>query len=99
MDAIEPHQLLQPNAVAFCDLGEGFAGLHHHRAAFGIAALGSAWQHQTLAGLHQLGILDAVESHQLLQANAVALGDLGEGLAGLHHQIGETRQWQGHRQN
>jgi hypothetical protein len=46
---------------------------------------GTARQQQALAGLHQLGILDAIGPHQLLEANAVAFGDLGEGLAGLHH--------------
>jgi hypothetical protein len=114
LDAIGPHQLLEANAVAFGDLGEGLAGLHHHRAGFGAtvrAAVGSAaaaparWgrctarQHQALAGLHQLGILDAIGPHQLLEANAIALGDLGKGLAGLHHQIGKARQGEGHRQN
>ena len=57
-----------------------------------MAASGSRHR-QGLARFHVIGVAEAVELHQLVDAHAVAIGDFREGFTLLHgHLTGPDRQ-------
>ena len=101
-DVVEGHQLVEGHALAHGDFGEGVAFPHGHPAcghssASGGAAVGThpARHLQLLAHLHVVGLADAVELHQLLHADAGAVGNFREGIARFHRDLpGHRRQRQ-----
>ena len=95
--AVEVHQPLHAGAVALGDFGEGFAGLHGVVAAAAArnGAATAAGHADAAAGPEVLGAAQAIQLHQPLDARAVALRQLRQGLARLHHHLtGKARQGQ-----
>ena len=91
---VELHQSLHAGVVALGDLGEGFArfhgvdGVHRGGACPTTSTTGScrgcSGHLDAATGPEVLWAAQVVELHQSLHAGAVALGDLGEGLAWFH---------------
>ena len=106
LEAVELHQPLHGNAIALGNFGQGFAGFHRvvacaaaGRAAAGAGVTGTRHLDPT-AGPEVLGVLEAVELHQPLHGNAIALGNFRQGFAGLHHHLaGQARQGQQQGEN
>ena len=96
-EAIEGHQLAQRHALAIGDLGEGVA-LPHRQAAGGPGASSGArrgWQLQLLADLDVVGLADAVDAHQLADADAQPVGNFRQGFARFDRDLsGQGRQGQ-----
>ena len=85
--------------MAISDLREGVAVLHgdpDRGAGPGSGPAAGCRRHgQGLAGFDVIGVAEAVELHQLVDAQAVALSDLREGFPLLHgHLTGPDRQGQ-----
>ena len=85
--------------MTVCDLGEGLAVLHRDAAVATTGVRGptaAAAGHRELAAcFHQVGVQDAVDLHQPAHADAMAIGDLGEGFAVLDGDLaGQGRQGQ-----
>ena len=95
-DAVGLHQTGEADAIGCGDGREGVAWAHCDAGARRTGPAGS-WQHQLLAGHHQVWVGNAVGLHQLGQADPIALGDLREGFAWFDHHVRQTRQRQHHR--
>ena len=98
-DAVELQQTVGADAVAVGDFGDGFPRFHRvvapaasplAAAALAVGTAGGARHRQLGADLEALGILDAVELQQPINADAIASGDVRERFARLHHNL--TRQ-------
>ena len=87
-EAIEGDQLVEAHALTVGDFREGVAFSHGHPASGNGAASGGAAARATLAGhleglahLDVVGLAEAIESDQLVEAHALAVGDFGEGVS------------------
>ena len=105
-DAVELQQAIGADAVAVGDFGDGFARFHRVVAPAGPTGgappatpmatptaawtAGGAWDRQLRPHLEGLGILNAVQLQQPIDADVITIGDVGERFARLHHNL--TRQ-------
>ena len=89
-DAVDGDQFVHADAVAIGDHRKAFARAHHvlagpfAEAGAGAGGLTGSVDQQRLARFHMIGVAEAIELHQLVDAHAMAIGDFREGVAVLH---------------
>ena len=92
VDGIDRHQATHRYPVAIGNGREAFAGAHHvHVGALAERGWCGGCRHlaghlEGLAHLHVVGLAEAIEGDQLVEAHALAGGNFGEGVALPHGQ-------------
>ena len=90
------HEPLHADAIAISDFGEGVPILDGDGSAPSAGPAGastagtpSPWDYQALPHRELAGVRQTIGLHQPLQADAIAIGNFGQGVALFDHHVGE----------